>query len=71
MTLDPDQDDAVVDAGDLLRTLLALVLSLLLVVPRADALEHSFVAEVVQQRLVQMPPCVAIARGCSPSHEWR
>ena len=49
MTLDPDQDGAVVDAGDLLRTLLALVLSLLLVVPRADALEHSFVADVVQR----------------------
>ena len=49
MTLDPDQDGAVVDAVDLLRTLLALVLSLLFVAQPADALEHSFVADVVQR----------------------
>ena len=49
MTLDPDQNGVVVDVVDLLRALLALVLSLFFAAQRADALEHSFVADVVQR----------------------
>ena len=48
-TLDPDQNDAGAHSGDLLRPLLVVVLSLFLSVQPVAALEHSFVADVVQR----------------------